>query len=185
MRALKIGIIVIAIICCSHFMPIYAQTAGPSGSREAPATASTPEQFSEYLKLSGIGEIWRARWVTSVDSIRSKGKPYWPESFWADIKDSMKNVDLGPVTWGVYKSSISFEMMRSVNSALRTESVTELAQTPLGQKFCALWQAKDQEGQNAMFALTESTLERVYERDEPAIKAARAKYIVDHPDWKD
>jgi hypothetical protein len=143
------------------------------------------EQVREFLKLSGAGEIYRSGWMASLAANQAKGEPYWPESFWNDLRDEMRKTDLAPMVLELYMPFISDEMMQSANEYLRTHSMSQLAATPLGAKFCKLQQEADVNSQAETLKLTQATFMRVYERDQPQIKAAREKYLAAHPDYKD
>ncbi len=113
------------------------------------------------------------------------GAPYWPESFWLDLRHEMQTTDLVPVIARTYQNFISAEMMHEVNTYLKTHTIAQLAGTPLGGEFCALQQRADQDGKAATLGLTQETFKRVYERDNAEIRAARARYLRDHPDFHD
>lgn len=150
-----------------------------------PAHPATVEQFREYLKLSRVGEIWRAGWMDALEANRSKGEPYWPESFWTDVRDEMQKTDLAPFILEVYRPYISGDMMDAVNAALQKQSLAEFATTSLGSQFCKLWDSGQEAGKRATLNLTLEISERVYEWHKVEIKAARAKYLAEHPAWKD
>ena len=192
-----ISILCAALTVCAHSgaqqsqqtKTIVVQRATPAvGVDERPVLPEHPatvEQFREYLKLSGVGEIWRAGWMEALEANRPKGEPYWPESFWTDVRDEMQKTDLAPFILEVYSPYISGDMMDAVNAALRKESLSEFATTPLGSQFCRLWDNGQEAGKKATLNLTLEISERVYERHKVEIKAARAKYLAEHPDWKD
>jgi hypothetical protein len=150
-----------------------------------PADAATVDQFREYLTLTGVGEEWRARWIAAVDMNRSKMPPYWPDSFWSDVKDEMRKTDLAPVIWSSYWKAFSKEMMQQVNDGIRTAGLQTFAASPLGGKFSAAWDSRSKEADEARLLLTQTTLQRVYDRHTSEIKEARAKYIAEHPGYKD
>jgi hypothetical protein len=150
-----------------------------------PDDATTVDQFRDYLQLSGIGDQWRARWISAVDMNRSKGAPYWPESFWVDLKSEMRKTDLAPFVRAVYGDTFSTETMHQVNITLKEQGIQGLLSTALGQKFCADWATKEQSAQAAVLGLTQATIQHVYNEHRAEIQVARAKYIEEHPGYRD
>lgn len=63
---------------------------------------ATERQIREYFQLSGELNDYRERWIGAVDKNRSIGAPYWPESFWIDLKAEMRKTDLAPMRITLY-----------------------------------------------------------------------------------
>ena len=149
-------------------------------------SGATVEQFREYLKLSGVGEVWRATWIAALDpNWKRVAAPYWPASLEDDMRKEMQAADLGPAVWSVYHSDFSERKMAEVNALLRDKGVQGYLASPVGREFCRDWALHEDEGRQEMQRLTLEVLTRVYERDKPAVQAARAKYMKEHPDYKD
>jgi hypothetical protein len=176
-------------LSCTAQKAIVTQQVTVSSSSQSqvdlPANPITEAQVREFLRLSGSGEVYRQSWMAALEKNRSKGEPYWPESFWSDLHDAMLHTDLAPMVLGLYQPYISGPMLQSVNDALKTKTVAELAATPLGAEFCKLQQEADAGHDAATMKMTQEILMRVYEKDKSEIKAARAKYIAAHPGYKD
>lgn len=143
----------------------------------------TVEQVREYFALMKADEIYRTGWLTALDMNRSKGAPYWPESFWVDLPHEMQTADLAPSLASVYQRVISAEMMETAIAALRKQSVADFAATPFGANFCKLQQSTDADGKVATLALTQTTFMSVYARHKVEIDDLRRKYAAEHPGW--
>jgi len=123
--------------------------------------------------------------LRSLDENRQLGAPYWPESFWTDVQEAMKTQDLATMVFFVYSDTYSYETMEEVNSLLSKGGREAYLASPVGAAFCAKWDARQAEGKKATQALTLQVLNEVYEKHKTEIKAARAKYLAAHPDYKD
>jgi hypothetical protein len=157
-----------------------------SGQNRSPEAEATVDQFREYLKLSGVGEIWRATWIAALDpNWKRVAAPYWPASLEDDMRNEMQNTDLAPAVWSVYHSYFSQHRMSEVNALLRYKGVQGYLASPVGRDFCREWALHEDEGHQEIQRLTLEVLTTVYERDKPAVKAARARYMKEHPDYKD
>ncbi len=165
-------------------VPIEPKAAQPAAKTiEYPATEA---QIREYVRLTKADEIFRVSWTKALDDNWTKfAKPYWPDSVRLDMRNEMANADLAPMIVRVYQEYIPTDLMQAANDFLQTGTMLAFAATPLGQKFCALQQPADAEGHKAILSLTTEILSRVYQRDEPLIKAARGRYLAANPDYKD
>ena len=155
----------------------------------APALAplkdpATPEQIREYLKLSGEMESYRAWWIASVDTNRSIGAPYWPASFWTAVKTEMRRTDLEPTYIQLYQHAVSRELMEQVLSAYHIRGAQHFAGSPESSKLSAAWSPMQSEMEQVKLAKTREVIYKVYDRYQPQIKAARAKYLTQHPESK-
>jgi hypothetical protein len=176
--------VLLLILFASH--PAISQDSHTNSADQAASyKVPTVEQFREYLKLSGVGEIWRAGWIAALDANRHLGEPYWPESFWTDVREAMQAKDLAPTVFEVYRYTYSYQTMDKVNALLAKGGRAAYLASPVGSAFCAQWAMKEEQGKQANLAMTQALLEVAYQRHKPEIKAARAKYLAEHPDWKD
>lgn len=178
---------VVALVVMTVSVPASAgvrlQQSAQANSAEAEATV---EQFREYLRLSGVGEIWRASWIAALDpNWKRVAAPYWPASLENDMREEMQNTDLAPAVWLVYHSYFSKSRMAEINVLLRDKGVEGYLASPVGRDFCRDWALHEDEGHQEIQRLTAEVLTRVYERDKPVVQAARAKYMKEHPDYKD
>lgn len=143
------------------------------------------EQIREYLGLTQFGEIWRVGWLRAMDANKAKGAPYWPESFWSDLKKHMETVDLVPMVTQLYRNHVSYEDMRHANVDLHKMSVSEFADTPFGSHFCQETRLSGPENEAATLALTQTIFQQVYEEHKTEIGASRTKYLAEHPGFVD
>ena len=81
---------------------------------------ATQEQIRTYLQLSGELNDYRQRWIAAVDKNRSIGAPYWPESFWTDLKAEMQKFDLVPTYITLYQHYVSQATMQNVIDAYKS-----------------------------------------------------------------
>ncbi len=162
----------------------------PASSANSPSlpplqNPATEEQIHEYLRLSGDLDSFRLRWIAAVDENRSIGEPYWPESFWTAIKAEMQKTDLMPMFITVYQHGVSKELMQKVIDTYRTLGTAHFQGSPacfkLGDAQLAMMPAIDK----LKLAKTQEVLAKVYAVYKPQIKAARARYLAEHPDWVD
>jgi hypothetical protein len=146
---------------------------------------ATKEQIREYLQLSGDLDSFRTSWIAALDKNRSIGAPYWPESFWAAMKQEMENTNLMPVFIVYIQHGVSRDLMQEVLDTYHKVGAAHFQGTPACFKLgdTLLPMSSDLDKLNVL--MTTETLERVYQVYKPEIKAARAQYLKDHPDWKD
>jgi hypothetical protein len=146
---------------------------------------ATVDQIQEYLRLSGDMDAYRLRWIAAVDRNRSIGAPYWPESFWTDIKAEMKTTDLTPMFVAVYQHDVSKKLMQEVLDSYHARGLEHL-QGSLARFRFALAQLGMRDDSNRVgLAKTLEVINKVYAVYKPQIKAARVQYMADHPDWVD
>jgi hypothetical protein len=178
-------------------LPVFGTAQGNEGAR-SPQTSpnyaaafppvqnpATADQIREYLRQSGDMEKYRTHLINSVDSIRSVGKPYWPESFWTSIKDEMRKDDMMPMFIVLFRHGISRELMQETLDAYHRLGADHFAGSPQWVKIEEAKRAMSPDTQKLMLIETQATIERVYQVYKPQIKAARAKYMAEHPDYKE
>lgn len=151
-------------------------------SSKNPATA---DQIREYLRVSGESEKYRTHLIGTVDKIRSIGKPYWPESFWASIKKEMQKADLTPMFIVLFQHGVSRELMQEVLDSYRKLGADHVAGSPAWVKLEEAKRAMSADTAQLMPTETQALIEKVYQVYKPQIKAARAKFMAEHPDYKD
>jgi hypothetical protein len=146
---------------------------------------ATDEQLRKYFELSGELNLQRQRWVMALDENRSIGAPYWPESFWTDLKLEMLKFDLAPGYIGLYQHYISKETMQSVIDAYKSLGPENFP----GSEACVKWSEQRRGMEDDANKLNLSNLmqinDAVYARYKAQIASARVKYKTEHPDWVD
>lgn len=147
-----------------------------------PASA---DQIREYIRISGDMEKYRTRLINTVDKVRYIGKPYWPESFWSSIKEEMRKADLVPMFIVLFQHGISRELIQEVLNTYQHVGADHFAGTPAWVKLNEAELAMQADTQQVMLRETQEIIERVYQVYKPQIKAARTKYMAEHPDWKE
>jgi hypothetical protein len=171
-----------------------AQQAGPSLAKPtsdavdtapAPLNAATEAQIREYLRVSGEGDEFRKSWIAAVDKNRSVGAPYWPESFWQAVKDEMQERDLVPMYVTLFQHGVSRELMQEVLDAYRMRGREHFRGSPECFKLGTAVASVQDELEKLKLAETQAVVLKVYSQYKPQIKAARARYLAEHPDWKD
>jgi hypothetical protein len=150
--------------------------------RENPATV---EQIAEYLRLSGDMDTFRTSWIAAVDKNRSLGAPYWPESFWTALKAEMEKTDLVPMYVTFFQHGISKELMQEVLNTYHTMGKDHFRGSPACFKLGDALLAMTADFDSLKLAKTEEVSVKIYDIYKPEIKAARARYQAEHPDWKD
>jgi hypothetical protein len=183
-------------------LPIFGFAQGKQALGTSPAPASktppdyaasyppvqnpaTTDQIREYLRVSGESEKYRTRLIGTVDNIRSIGKPYWPESFWSSIKEEMQKADLTPMFIVLFQHGVSRELMQEVLHSYHQLGTDHFAFSPAWIKLEEAKRAMSADTARLMQTETQALIEKVYQVYKPQIKAARAKYIAEHPDYKD
>jgi len=169
----------VAFASASQASPDYASSFPPVKN---PASA---DQIREYLRLSGQSEEYRTRLINSVDKVRYIGKPYWPESFWTSIKQEMQKADLTPMFIVLFQHGVSRDLMQEVLDTYHRLGADHFAGSPACVKLGGAVSAMQADTAQVMQNETQTIIERVYQVYKPQIKAARVKYMVEHPDWKD
>ena len=147
--------------------------------------AATVDQIHEYLHLSGDLEAYRSRWMAAVDKNRSIGAPYWPESFWTAIKDEMRNTDLMPLCVAVFQHSVSKELMQQVIDAYHRLGKEHFRGSPECFKLGEATSKTAGDMDSITLAMTQQTVLKVYAVYKPQIKAARTRWMAEHPGWTD
>lgn len=163
----------------SQTSPDYAASFPPVKN---PATA---DQIQEYLRLSGDSEKYRTRLINSVDKVRYIGKPYWPESFWASIKGEMQKADLTPMFIVLFQHGVSRELMQEVLDSYHRLGADHFALSPVWFKLEEVKRAMSADTEQLMQTETQALIEKVHQVYKPQIKAARTKYMAEHPDYRD
>jgi hypothetical protein len=147
--------------------------------------AATEAQIREYLKISGEADDFRKSWIAAVDKDRSSGEPYWPESFWQAVKDEMQKTDLVPMYVTLFQHGVSRELMQEVLDSYRVRGRDHFQGSSECFKLGTAVAAVQGEFEELKLAETQAVVLKVYAAYKPQIKAARARYLLDHPDWKD
>ena len=147
-----------------------------------PATA---DQIREYLRVSNESEKYRTRLIGKVDTIRSIGKPYWPESFWTAIKESMQKADLTPMFIVLFQHGVSKELMQEVLDSYQRLGADHFAGSPAWVKVEEAKRAMSADTAQMMQTETQRLISKVYQTYKPQIQAARAKYMAEHPEYKE
>ncbi len=167
-----------------HNAPAFAQAATPSALLPLPHPA-TPDQIRQYLQLSGELNAYRDRWIAAVDKNRSIGAPYWPEAFWTEVKARMKRADLMPLYLAWYQHTVSTELMKQVIDSYQTLGANHFQGSPACFKLGEAQQPYQSEMDKLTLTNTSIVINQIYAIYKPQIKAARVKYMAEHPDWKD
>lgn len=147
--------------------------------------AATDDQIREYLRLSGDLDSFRLRWISALVKNRSIGEPYWPESFWVALKTKMQKTDLMPMFITLYQHGISKDLMQDVLDAYHTLGPAHFRGSPACFKLGSAELAMSPDMDRLKLAKTQEIFAEVYTVYKPRIKAARARYLAEHPDWID
>ena len=159
-----------------------ADGAAPLTPLKDPATVN---QIQEYLRLSGAMDAYRLRWMAAVDANRSIGAPYWPESFWTDIKAEMQTTDLTPMFVTVYQHSVSKELMQEVIDSYHTRGLGHIEGSLARFRFAIAQVEMRDDSNRVRLAKTLEVINKVYAVYKPQIMAARVQYMAAHPEWVD
>ena len=167
--------------------PAFAAQTSPDYMASFPPVknSATADQIREYLRLSGESEKYRTRLINSVDKVRYIGAPYWPESFWTSIKEEMQKSDLTPMFIVLFQHGVSRDLMQEVLDSYHRLGADHFVGSPACIKLGEVESLMQADTEQIMLQETQAIIERVYKVYKPQIKAARAKYMVEHPDWKD
>lgn len=166
------------------FSKLTIQPAQPNGFIPIENHA-TEEQIRKYFELSGELNLQRQRWIVALDKNRPLGAPYWPESFWTDLKVEMLKFDLAPGYIGLYQHCISREAMQSVIDAYRSLGPENFQGSPACIKWSELRRGMEDDANKLNFSNLMQINDAVYAKYKAQIAAARVKYKAKHPDWVD
>ncbi|MGA2831593.1 MAG: hypothetical protein ABSE55_00845 [Terracidiphilus sp.] len=169
------------------FVSTVVPSALPDASESLPPLKdpATIEQIREYLRLSGDLDAYKARWIAAVDKNRSIGAPYWPESFWTSLKEEMQKTDLMPMYVVLYRHSIKRGLMQEVLDAYQRLGAERFRGSPECFKLGEALTGSNADMDKLTLAKTREVTMKVYAIYKPQIKAARARYLVEHPGWID
>jgi len=157
-----------------------AKTSSPFGE-----DALQIETVRTYLRLTGAGEIYRQSWLHALELNKDKSPPYWPASFWVDVRKEMMDADLSPMALELYEQNIRDSQLRNANEFLKSHTVSELVSSSYWAELCHLQAEDDKNSQALTLKFTQSLIQRVYANHNAEIHASREKYLRDHPDYKD
>jgi hypothetical protein len=143
------------------------------------------DQIREYLRLSGELDSFRVSWLAALDKNRSRGEPYWPEAFWNDVRTEMQTTDLMPMFVTLFQHGISRDLMKDVLDTYRTLGAEHFKGSPACFKLGDAELALSADMDKLKLTKTMEVIEKVYEIYKPQIKAARARYLAEHPNWND
>jgi hypothetical protein len=146
---------------------------------------ATEEQIRIYLQLSEELNDYRQRWIAAVDKNRSIGAPYWPESFWADLKVEMQEFDLVPAYITLYQHYVSQAAMQNVIDAYKSLGPSNFPGSPACVKWTETRLGMQADADKLTLSNTQQVIQGVYAKYKPQIAAARVKYKAEHPDWVD
>jgi hypothetical protein len=146
--------------------------------------AATVDQIREYLRLSGDMDAFRARWIAAVDKSQSR-EPYWPEPVWAAVKAEMQKKDLTPMYIVMLQHGVSRGLMQDVLDTYHEVGATLFVISPAGFRLRSAEAAVAAETNKVTLAETLEVIQRVAAAYGPEIKAARAKYLAEHPEYVD
>jgi hypothetical protein len=146
---------------------------------------ATEEQIRTYLQLSGELKDYRQHWIAAVDKNRSIGAPYWPESFWIDLKAEMQKFDLVPTYIMLYQHYVSQAKMQNVVDAYNSLGPAHFPGSPACVKWTETRQGMQADADKLTLSNTQQVIQGVYAKYKPQIAAARVKYKAEHPDWVD
>jgi len=166
-------------------VPLSANSFAVSDSLPPLKDPATIDQIKEYLRLSGDLDSYRARWIAAVDKNRSVGAPYWPESFWIAVKDELQKTDLMPMYNELFQHGISRELMQEVLDAYHRLGADHFRGSPECYKLGDAELKMTADMERIKLAKTQEAIFKVYAVYKPQIKAARAHYLAEHPDWAD
>ena len=189
----------ISIFCTIALMVVCAdlgraQQAEPSFAKSTSDIANSPTtiqdptteaQVREYLRVSGEAEEFRKSWIAAVEKNRSNGAPYWPESFWQTLKDEMQETDLVPMYVTFFQHGVSRELMQEVLDGYRERGREHFTGSPECFRLGAAVASHQGEWEKLKLAQTQVVFSKIYSEYKPQIKAARARYMAEHPDFKD
>jgi hypothetical protein len=183
--------IAVLVVCAAvgrtqQVTPSFAKSTSDIADTHPPLQDPTTEaQVREYLRLSGTADEFRKSWILALDKNRSIGAPYWPESFWQAVKDEMQKTDVVPMYVTFFQQGVSRELMQDVLDAYRQLGRDHFQGSPECFKLGAALAPLHSEMEKLKLAETQSVLSKIYAEYKPQIKAARARYLVEHPDFKD
>jgi hypothetical protein len=195
-QAMRCRLIVLAFACCLPAVCFALNLQSPKVVRVVPISPASPEtvtltplkdpatvdQIREYLRLSGELEAYRARWTAALDKQRSIGvHQYWPEAFWASVKNEMQKEDLVPMYITLYQHGISRDLMQNVLDTYHTVGATLFKLSPACYKFTLAEFTMKDDAKQLTLAKTLEVMGRVYPVYKPQIKAASDRYLADHP----
>jgi hypothetical protein len=166
-------------------VPVSATAPDVLDSRPPLKDPATIDQIKEYLRLSGDLDSFRARWIAAVDKNRSIGAPYWPESFWTAVKEELQKTDLMPMYIALYQHGISRELMQEVLDAYQRLGPDHFRGSLECHKLGDAELKMTADMDRIKLAKTQEAIFKVYAVYKPLIKAARARYLADHPEWVD
>lgn len=166
--------------------PAASSIPGDTESQLAPLKdAATVEQIREYVHVTGALDAYRARWIEAVDRNRSIGAPYWPEEFWTSMKTEMQKADLMPMYVTVFQHFASRDAMQAALDAFHKLGPDHFADSPEFRKISEAEVSAGDDEKRITMEMTRKLIYRIYAEYKPQIKAARARYLAEHPDWKD
>jgi hypothetical protein len=136
----------------------------------APKDPATEDQIREYLSLINTNKLAHEMMNKMADSMQATAAPYYPKSFWDDIRAEFAKFDLITPYVTVYQRYLSREDIQAAIDFYRSSAGKKLL---IAQPF-AIRDVQVMVGQTA-----QQIGEKVYERHAAEIEEAKAKFEAD------
>jgi hypothetical protein len=145
----------------------FAQTVSLGTDPAPPAHPCTAAQLKEYYALTHALELAHQVMTKMVDGMQATGAPYFPKSFWDDMRASFGTFDLETAFLPAYQRYISEEDMAQILTFYRT---------PAGQHILSAQPLITAAAQSAIRESAGKLGEEIYDRHKDEIAAAKAKF---------
>jgi hypothetical protein len=149
-----------------------AQSGGAAAAPPAPAHPATQEQVREYLALTGIVTGSRRSMESNIEAMQARAMPYYPASFWEDMRSQLLKLDLVAIYTPVLQRYLSQENMAAMLTFYRS---------PAGKLFLSVQPEMSHDAEMALRSRGAEVAQGVYAKHKAEIDAAKKKYEAEHP----
>jgi hypothetical protein len=137
-----------------------------------PAHPATIPQIKEYWELTHAMVLAHSLMNKTADAMQATSAPYFPKSFWDDLRSSFEHFDLESPMIKAYQRYLSEDDMAQI---------LVFYQSPAGRHFLAAQPLVIAMSQEAVKQAAGELGQQVYDRHKDEIDAAKAKYDTNKP----
>ncbi|MGA8937943.1 MAG: DUF2059 domain-containing protein [Acidobacteriaceae bacterium] len=154
-----------------------ATTPAPATSTSAvsqiapPAHPATADQIREYMALTGASKTTHDLFNTSVTAMQATSAPWYPASFWTDLRSEFLKLDIVTLYAPYYQRYVSQADM---------QAAIDFYRSPAGKNLLAVQPLIVRDAKVIMQKKGEDIGIEVYNRHKDEIEAAKKQYEAQH-----
>ena len=147
--------------------PSSTSTAATDAAVKPPLHPATVDQIREYLSLLGVEKATQELMNSGLKAMQTTAAPYYPASFFTDLADGFRHLDVTAIDVPIYQKYVSQDEMAAAISFYRS---------PVGHRFIELQPMLTNEAKVLMRAKGAEIGAAVYAKHKDEIEAAKKQY---------